>query len=84
MPRWHTHNSGLSALISATLRVVANNLPVGLGGPSRTERLRHLRVPFEESDRQRRGAIQAGFVDVHPWRSEQPAIPPLHAGTWMC
>jgi hypothetical protein len=54
------------------LRTLANHLPVGFGGSSRTQLLRHIHVPACERDGQRRGAIRAGHVDVHSRRSDQP------------
>jgi len=53
------------------LRVLASHLPLVLGGTSRTELLRHLRVPACESSGQRCVAIPSGLIEVHPRRSEQ-------------
>jgi len=63
------HRPRVTALLSPVLRVLANHLPVGLDSSSGTEPLRHIRVPIHESGGQRRGAILAGYVDVHSQRS---------------
>ena len=57
---------GVSAFTMRMLRASAGHLPGGFDGSSRTELLRHGRVPVGERDGQRSGAILASLVDVYP------------------